>query len=286
VGAAMQITEPLAFHGEGPIWFDGRQELRWVDMLQGDVLIFGSGGAVSRQQFDTPVVAALRPRRRGGSIIATERGFAIQLNLDSVELKPLAATISKPTERMNEGGCDPDGRFYCGSMRYDTRPRAGTLYRLNLDRTVDVVLRDLTISNGLDWSPDGALAYFVDTPTNQIDVFDYDTDRGLTGRRRFAMIPPDSGQPDGLTVDADGGVWVALWQGSAVHRYGSNGELDEIVEVPATNVTACTFGGRHRDELFITTSQQGVAPGTDPLAGALFHTSPGVTGQAVRDYWG
>jgi sugar lactone lactonase YvrE len=241
---------------------------------------------VTRQPLDSPVVAAIRPRTAGGCVVAIEHGFAFQPDLDGTAIQRLEPSIGLPTLRMNEGGCDPDGRFYCGSMGYDAAPHAGALYRLNPDHSVDTVLTGLTISNGLDWSPDGSLAYFVDSATNQIDVFNYEPDRGLTARRRFVAIPADLGQPDGLTVDRHGHIWVALWNGSAVHRYRPDGALDDVVEVPAAQVTACTFGGPDRDELFITTSRAGLPDGQDPLAGALFHLGTGVEGQPVRPYRG
>lgn len=283
---AEQVTDPIAHHGEGPVWFAGRQELRWVDMLDGDVLALGRNGAVARQRLDTNVVAALRPRRDGGAVIATRCGFAIQHDLDDPAIKHLPVVISDDGIRMNEGGCDPDGRFYCGSMRFDQAPGHGTLYRLDCDRSVEIAFTGLTISNGLDWSPDGSRAYYVDTGTNRIDVFDYETEAGLTGRRPFVEFDPERGRPDGLTVDSEGCVWVALWKGSAVHRYRPTGELDEVVEVAAAQVTACTFGGDDGSDLFITTSRLALPEGADPLAGALFRLPVGVKGQPVRAYHG
>jgi sugar lactone lactonase YvrE len=187
---------------------------------------------------------------------------------------------------MNEGGCDPDGRFYCGSMAYDQRPGAGALYRLDPDGSACTVLENVTISNGLEWSPDGSRAYYNDTPTHRTDVFDYDVDSGLTGRRPFAEVPPEAGHPDGLTVDEEGGVWVALYEGGAVRRYASDGVLDEVIEVPARKVTACTFGGPNLDELFITTSREGLETGEDPLAGSLFRAEVDVAGLPVREFAG
>jgi sugar lactone lactonase YvrE len=185
--------------------------------------------------------------------------------------------------RMNEGGCDPDGRFYCGSMAYDQRPGAASLYRLDPDGTTRVVLAGLTVSNGLDWSPDGMLAYHNDTATHSIAVYAYDRDAGLTGRRLFAALEY---RPDGLTVDAQGGVWTALSDGGAVRRYAPDGELDAVIEVPTRKVTACTFGGAGLAELFITTSREGLEPGDDPLAGALFRATPGTRGLPVREFAG
>jgi sugar lactone lactonase YvrE len=185
---------------------------------------------------------------------------------------------------MNEGGCDPDGRFYCGSMAYDKRPGGAAIYRLDPDLSVRVVVEGVTISNGLEWSPDGTLAYYNDTDTFRVDVFDYDREAGLTGRRPFAET--GLARPDGLTVDAEGGVWVALSNGGAVRRYTPEGALDEVVELPVTKVTACTFGGPKLDELFITTSREGLEPGDEPPAGSLFRAAVGVEGLPVREFAG
>jgi sugar lactone lactonase YvrE len=148
------------------------------------------------------------------------------------------------------------------------------------------VLKNVTISNGLEWSPDNLRAYYNDTATYQISVFDYDIEEGLTRRRVFVDLSEESKRPDGLTVDAEGGVWVALSNGGVVRRYTSGGTLDGIIEVPAKKVTACTFGGPRLDQLFITTSREGVAPGSDLLGGSLFCAFAGVSGLPVREFAG
>lgn len=275
-----QVTEPVAYHGEGPVWSDTWGGLRWLDMLAGDVLSLAPDGSVVRRHIDT-VVAAVRPRRRGGAVLGVVRGFALEDADGKVTLLP--PLWSDERVRMNEGGCDPDGRFYCGSMAHDLRRKAGAVHRLDPDGSTTVVLDGVTVSSGLDWSPEGDRAYYVDTVTDRIDVFDYDRESGLHGRRPFAVVP---GGPDGLTVDAEGGVWVALYGSGSVHRYTPDGTLDEIVGLPVTKVTACTFGGPGLDRLFITTSREHLAPGTEPEAGALFACTPGVRGMPVREFAG
>ena len=141
---------------------------------------------------------------------------------------------------MNEGACDPEGHFYCGSMAYDKQPGAGALYRLDPDHSVHVVVEKVTVSNGLDWSPDGSLAYYNDTETGRVDIFDYECQVGLSSRRPFVKT---DARPDGLTVDAEGGVWVALSNAGVVRRYTAEGVLDEVVELPVTKVTALHFWG-------------------------------------------
>lgn len=277
-----QVTDPVAYHGEGPVWSARWGGLRWVDMLAGDVLSLIDDRNVGRRHVGS-VTAAVRPRRSGGSVIGVERGFVLEAADGS--LMSLPELWSGDEVRMNEGGCDPGGRFYCGSMAYDERPGAGSLYRLDADLAVQVVLDDVTISNGLEWSPDGSRAYYNDTATFRISLFDYDPESGLTGRRTFAQIP-NAGRPDGLTVDAEGGVWTAISNGGAVHRYRPDGCLDEVLTVPARKVTACTFGGTRLDELFITTSREGLPEGEDPLAGSLFRARPQVIGLPAREFAG
>lgn len=279
---ADQVTEAVTFHGEGPVWSAGWGGLRWVDMLAGDVLSMAGDGSITRRHVGA-VAAALRPRVGGGAIIGVERGFALEEPDGSLTtLDPLWSTDQV---RMNDGGCDPDGRFYCGSMAYDQRAGAASLYRLDPGGAVTVVLTGVTISNGLEWSPDGSLAYYNDTATHRIDVFDYDRGAGLTGRRPFVRLP-DDGNPDGLTVDAAGGVWTALYGSGTVHRYAPDGALSDVIELPTPQVTACTLGGPELDQLFITTSRENLPPGEDPLAGALFRADVGVPGRPVREFAG
>jgi sugar lactone lactonase YvrE len=280
---AEQVTGAVAYHAEGPVWSERWGGLRWVDMFAGDILQLVSDGTVERLHVGE-VAAALRPRRAGGAVIGVERGFALEES--DGQLESLGQVWSDETVRMNEGGCDPDGRFYCGSMAYDKRPGAGALYRLDPDRSVHVVLEGVTVSNGLEWSADGSRAYYNDTDTYRTDVFDYDAESGLTGRRAFVEMPADVGRPDGLTVDAAGGVWLAINRGGAVHRYTPDGNLDAVVEVPARKVTACTFGGQQLDQLFITTSREDLEPGEDPLAGSVFRADPGFRGLPVREFAG
>lgn len=273
---AEQVTDPHCFHAEGPVWHPEWPGLRWVDMLAGSVLTLDrTTGLVTRNQVGD-VVAALRPCVRGGAVLALERGFALANDaLD--EIRPMPPLWPDPGVRMNEGACDPDGRFYCGSMAYDETPGAGTLYRFDGTGVVEPVLSGVTISNGLAFSPDGGTAYYVDTPTQRVDAFDY-TGGELLNRRTLVEIDPASGSPDGLTVDAEGGLWVALFGGGAVHHYSSRGQLVDVIEVPVTNVTACTFGGQQLNELYITTSRQHMPPGRYGAAGAVFRVRLPVRG--------
>jgi sugar lactone lactonase YvrE len=254
-------------------------------MLAGDVLqLDESTGRVRRWHVGT-VAAALRPRLTGGAIIATERDFVVADTIDG-PVRSVAEGITGPGVRFNDGACDPQGNFYCGTMAYDETPGAGALFRCSADdHQIEKVLADVTISNGLAWTADGARAHYVDTPSGRIDIFDHDSAIGLINRRPFVTVDAADGFPDGLTVDADDGVWVALWNGHAVRHYDNTGTLVEVIDVPPGQVTACTFGGPDLTDLFITTSATG-AGADSPGAGSIYHYATDVSGVPVLPFRG
>lgn len=273
---AERFTEPCTSHGEGPFWDAANDRLLLVDMLAGAVVEVDAAGLTQRHQL-AGVAAALRARRDGGYVLATEDRFVL-LGPDLTEETVLPSVFTDPLIRMNDGGCDPQGRFYIGTMAYAETPGAGTLYRLDPDRSVHVALTGVTISNGLQWNRAGDTVFYSDTPTARLDAFDFDAVTGaFAGQRTFTEIA-DGGLPDGLAIDEEDGLWVALWGGSAVHRYDASGRLDLVVELPVSNVTACTFGGPDLRTLYITTSRQGIAEGEQPEAGAVFRYGAGVRG--------
>ena len=232
------------------------------------------------------IAAGVRARARGGYVLAVERGFAFA-NDDFSVVEALPPVFADESVRMNDGGCDPRGRFYCGSMAYAETPGAGTLFRLNPDLSVERVLDGVTISNGLQWIRDGSSVYYSDTATGRVDLFDFDADTGaFSGRRPFVELDGAKGAPDGLAIDAEDGLWVALWGGGAVHRYDSHGRLSEVVELPVPKVTACTFGGPDGQTLYITTSRLGMSVEEFPEAGALFSVRAGVRGAAPYAFSG
>jgi sugar lactone lactonase YvrE len=276
---AEQFTDVITHHGEGPVWWpDGH--LRCVDMDAGDVVDVGSDGSETGRIDVGRIAAVVRPRAGGGTLIAAERRLIL---LDpSGNRTDLPAVFDDPSLRFNEGGCDPQGTFYCGSMAYDKTPGRGRFFRFGPDGEPSVVLDSVTISNGFWFSPDGSLAYYVDTPTGRIDVFDWTPEDGLRNRRPFARIAEDDGHPDGLTVDGEGGVWVACWGGGAVRRFTPEGALDAVIEVPARQVSSCTIGGADLNRLFITTSRQDLSEDeVEPAAGAIFTVENVPTGQPV-----
>jgi sugar lactone lactonase YvrE len=280
---AEQITTPVARHGEGPVWSARWGGLRLVDMLEGDVLSVRADGVTRWHVSD--VAAAISPRAGGGMVVAIERGFAL-VDADGGAHR-LPQLWADPRVRMNDGGCDPQGRFYCGTYA----PAGGTgaaLYRLDADGSVTTVMVGVTVSNGLVWSPDGTTAYYIDTATRRIDVFDHEPVAGLVvaSRRTLVDCADEPGLPDGMTIDEQGHIWVAFWGASLVRRYDPGGRCDGSITLPVSGVTACAFGGVDLDELYVTTSRLGLADDAEPEAGAVFRVRPGVRGAPVADYAG
>ncbi|GGN07959.1 gluconolactonase [Terrabacter tumescens] len=279
-GELEQVTDALCYHGEGPVWSPEWGGLRWVDMLAGDVLTLRADGFVDRMHVGD-VAAFVRPRTGGGWVVATERGLARADEADGIPT-PWFDLWDDPSVRMNEGGVDGLGRLWAGTMGYDRVPGSARLFRVDPVGCVAVVLPDVTISNGIDLSPDGRLAYYDDTPTGRTDVFDV-VDGELVGRRPF--VTHDVGHPDGLTVDRAGNVWVALNGAGRVRCFSPAGEVLAEVAVPVRLTTACTFGGDDLRDLYVTTSRENLDD-PEPEAGALFRVRVSVPGQPVRPFAG
>jgi sugar lactone lactonase YvrE len=275
---------------EGPCWDVSTQTLVWVDILAGAVnVVDPRSGSRARHLLGTPV-GAVAPRAQGGWVAAVERGF---LRLDA-EWRPEGEVIAVPAQgagtRFNDGGCDPAGRFWAGTLSYDGTAEAAALYRLDADGAVHEVLSGVTNSNGIAWSPDGAQLYYVDTGRGSVDRLELDPATGaVAGRTTVVRVPPSEGLPDGLTVDADGHLWLALWGGACVRRYSPEGHLEQVVELPADHVTSVAFGGEGLTDLFITTARDGLTPeqvAAQPLAGSVFRWRAGVHGVAPLTFAG
>ncbi|MHC9046904.1 SMP-30/gluconolactonase/LRE family protein [Microbacterium saperdae] len=277
------VTGPVAHHAEAPVWSTAWGGLRWVDGDAGDLLTLRADG-VTRQHIDDEYLAFVRPRANGGVVAVGARTLYLADAVDE-EFRAVSTLLDDPRVRMNDGCCDPRGRLLAGSMAYDATADAGIVLRLDTDLAVTTVLPRTTISNGIGFSPDGQRAYYVDTLSHRIDVFDV-AEGELRGRRVFVRIPDEQGLPDGLTVAADGSVWVALWGGSAVHGYDSSGALVATVALPVPQVSACTFGDDDLGTLYITTSAQGLPADHGTPAGSVFSVRPGVHGIPVTPFAG
>jgi sugar lactone lactonase YvrE len=258
--------------GEGPTWDGATGTLLWVDILAAEVHRFDPAAGRDTVELRTPQhVGAAKPRAAGGIVVNLRDGIG---RYDADGAFDWLAALGEDGVRGNDAAVDADGRLWAGTMRYDEAPGGGRLYRVDAGGEVVTVLPEVSVSNGIGWSPDGRLMYYVDTPSRRVDVFDVDRDTGLVARRRqFVDLARAPGFPDGLTVDADGCPWVALWDGGAVHRYTPAGALDRVVEVPASRTTACAFGGAGLGDLYITSASVGLdldKRAAEPLAGSLF----------------
>ncbi|MGA5326610.1 SMP-30/gluconolactonase/LRE family protein [Streptomyces griseoincarnatus] len=251
--------------GEGATWDPATGRLLWIDILNSRVHTYDPATGRRTVRRTEQHVGAVKPRAGGGLVLNLRDGVGLLDPDDTfrwLHREPVAG------RRGNDAAVAPDGSLLAGTMRYDEAPGGGTLSRVTGDGTATVLLDEVTVSNGTGWSPDGRLMYYIDTPTRRVDVFDFGGDGTIAGRRPLAEIEAGAGFPDGLTVDADGCVWVALWDGGAVRRYTPSGELDRVIELPVPRVTCCAFGGPGLTDLYVTTARVGLtAP--HPLAGSL-----------------
>ncbi|OBA58451.1 gluconolaconase [Mycobacterium sp. 1100029.7] len=284
---ADRVTTPAAHHGEGPYWDVATRRLLFMDVLAGEIVVLDASGRLSRHPVPSRAVTVVRRRASDGFVIATERGL-IGADERLSTFEPIADVTEDPLVRTNDGGCDPLGAFIIGTMAYDERPNGGAVYRVTPDHEVTEVLSPVSISNGLQWSADGRRAYYIDTPTRRVDVFEVDPESGAWLRRRVHLhIDDASGYPDGMAIDEEDGLWIALWGGGSVHHYDSSGRLVEAIGVPGvTQVSSCTFGGDGRDVLYITTSRQGLPDDHEPSAGAIFAVDTASRGAIAADFAG
>jgi sugar lactone lactonase YvrE len=285
------IIDAHATLAEGPVWDSRTQRLFWVDILERRVHSFDPQNG-AQQVFEIgQYVGAAVPRRSGGLLLAVQHGFA-HLDLATGAVTPLLAVEAHlPDNRFNDGKCDPAGRFWAGTMSLNNKHGAGSLYRLDADHAVHRMVADVSISNGLAWNSDHTTMYYIDTPTLTVTAFDYDHASGaVTNRRVVVTLPAGSGGPDGMTIDAEGMLWVAHWGGFCVSRWNpATGEMLQKIDLPTAHVTSCCFGGPNLDELYITTASYGLsdeARTTQPAAGGIFRARPGVRGLPADSYAG
>jgi sugar lactone lactonase YvrE len=273
--------------GEGPVYDDRTGRAYWVD-VPGHRVLWRDLADGTRGEFATAAdVSAAIPREKGGFVLLLPTGPTLVDPTGVVETTIAYEGADAGTAlRCNDAKADPVGRLWFGTMAYDERPGAASLYRLDPGATVLVpVCRDITVSNGLGWSADNTLMYYADTPTQRIDVFDYDLATGTASdRRSFVDVSP--AHPDGLCTDAEGAVWVAFWGSGMVRRYLPDGRLEREVAVPTPYTTSCAFAGPDHDLLIITTAATRGAAGT-PEAGLTYAYRPGdVVGRPVHRYAG
>ncbi|MFJ8537742.1 SMP-30/gluconolactonase/LRE family protein [Streptomyces sp. NPDC093591] len=267
--------------GEGPTWDPVSGRLIWIDILGSRIHTYDPVSGRRSVRTTPQHIGAVKPRAGGGLVLNLRDGVGL---LDPDDTFRWLHHEPVPGRRANDAAVAPDGSLWAGTMRYDEAPGGGTLSRVTGDGSVEVVLDDVAVSNGTGWSPDGSLMYYIDSPTRRVDVFDH-VDGSVADRRPFVEIEDGAGFPDGLTVDAEGCVWVALWEGSAVRRYTPDGELDRVIPLPVPRVTACAFAGPELTDLYITTARVGLAS-PPPLAGSVFVVPGAGTGLAQPAFKG
>ena len=282
------VVRTRAEVGEGPIWDPETETLVWVDITGSAVHRFDP--ATGRDdRMDVGIdVGAVAVRASGGLVMAATDGFR-SLAADGSQTVLAEVEADDPSMRMNDGKCDRHGRFWAGTMAYDEAAPAGLgkLYRLNPDLSVRVMVDSVSISNGIDWSPDDRLMYYIDSPTRRVDVFDFDLDDGaIKNRRTLIEVDASVGFPDGMTVDANGDLWVAVWGGSRVVHYAPDGSERGMVRFPVSQTSSCAFGGADAQDLYVTSAARGISEEAEPEAGSLFRARPGAVGQAPNCFSG
>jgi sugar lactone lactonase YvrE len=278
--------------GERPVWDAGAGCLIWVDISPGELHRFTTeAGDAVIAAVGVPVGAAA-PRAGGGYVLAAADGFRL-IGPDGTPEGPLVVPQHMPAAvRFNDGACDPAGRFWAGTAATDGSSKTGALYRLDADGSVTEVLDGITESNGLAWSPDATTFYYTDSgePTSRVRAFGFDLASGaLRDERDLIRFAPGDGVADGLVVDADGCLWIAMWDGGCVRRYTADGQLIATYPVPVSRPTCPGFGGADLADLYVTTALEGLsAEGrqAEPFAGHLLRSRPGARGQAPNSYLG
>ena len=279
----MSVSELQAEHaldagtalGEAPCWDARGEELLFVDIEAGSVHGWRPRSG-ARWRVDAGQAASfVVPRASGGWVVGLADGIGVLARVDG-PIEPLVPFLAeRPELRMNDGACDAAGVLWAGSSSTRGEREHAALYRVDASRRVHTVFDRVTTSNGIGWSPDGTRMYYADTGSGRVDVIA----GGL--RAPFVVVPPERGRPDGLAVDAEGGVWVALWGGGAVERYAPSAELTARACVPAPLTTSCCFGGSGLETLFVTTAGSCGRGG-----GALYAVAPGVRGLPAHAYAG
>jgi len=279
---AEPVCKLISELGEGPRWDPEDRALVWVDVPSTLMHRLDLNGAVTTVQLSTRVSAIGLCVSGHRYVAATEFGFGfVDPMTGSVE--PIVTVEEEALARMNDGGVDYAGRFFAGSVSVNSEQANGSLYCLRPDGSVHRVFGDVRLSNGIGWSADSRNMYYVDTLRRSLDRFDYDIVTGAVhGRRTIVDFQDDDGLPDGLCLDAEDRIWVAMWGGRAVRCYAPTGEVVRIVRVPCDNVTACIFGGRENDTLYVTSATTGTEKCTS--AGKLFACRIGGQGATVARF--
>lgn len=283
------VVRTRAEVGEGPVWDPRNDRLHWVDITAGLVhttSYAGAGGTPSISTTTCPTwIGAVAPRRSSGLVAATRDGFAV---VDATGGYDDRLPFLPDGTRMNDAACDAAGRFWAGSADERFASGQGALHVLEPDWTHRVVLDELTLPNGIGWSPDNRTLYLADTIDRIVWAFDYDLDGGmLSNKRPFATFHEGPGMPDGLCVAADGSVWVAMWAGGRIESFTPDGTRSRTLHLPVRQPSSCAFGGPNLATLFITSACDGLDMSDADLDGSLLAvTEPAVNGKEEHFFAG
>jgi sugar lactone lactonase YvrE len=276
--------------GEGPAWEVATDTLLWVD-ISGRLVqrLDPASGEVWSRRFEQ-MVGSVLPRSSGGLALCLQDGVWLTDSDDGPPRLLASLEADDASTRLNDVKTDRAGRLWGGTMALDARADAGALYRIDAEGAIRTIAAPTTISNGIDWSPDGSLMYYIDTATHRMDVFDFDVAAGeALERRPFIDFGSSLGMPDGMCVDVEGHLWVAFYDGWAVRRFTPGGALDRSIALPAARVTSCAFGGPGLKQLYVTSAADGldaVQRADQPHAGGLFVIEPGVAGLPITPFAG
>ena len=266
-----------AILGEGPVWDPAANCLYWIDIKRPAVYRYEPGLGQTGVWALPTAVGCISPVVGGQLLLADRDGFALLDPADGQLTRVGDPEPECPENRFNDGKVDRAGRFWAGTVYEQAVREAGSLYRLDPNLEITKCVSGLTCPNGIGWSPDNRTMYFTDTMRRIIWAYEYDFGSGdLGGRRVFAQLEANDGLPDGLTVDAQGYVWSAVWDGWRLIRFAPDGTLDREIHLPVQRPTSCMFGGPLLDTLYVTSASIGVEGA--PLSGGLFAIQPGVTG--------
>ena len=264
--------------GEGPMWHPMERKVYWADIPQGRIFRYDPGSGQHTQIFEGGEVGGFTVQTDGSLLLFMDRGAVATLRADGELDYHIREITAERETRFNDVIADPAGRVFCGTM--PSSERMGSLYRLDTDGSITRVLGDIGISNGLGFTPDAKRMYYTDSPTHNIYIFDYDIDTGeISNQRVFVNTGENDGIPDGMTVDADGYVWSARWDGSSLVRYSPDGEQERRVWFPARKVSSVIFGGEDYTDMYVTTAGGQDKTGEGPGAGCLYKINLGIRGK-------
>jgi len=281
--SAKIVVDQPAQLGEGALWNPLNNTLLWIDIEGKKLNVYNPEKKSNKTIGLDKRIGTVVPVDEKNVLVALKDGI-YQLNTETEELEKKASPEPKrPGNRFNDGKCDPSGRFWAGTMSLNGDEKQGALYRIDADFSVKIMIDSVSISNGIVWSSDRTKMYYIDTPTKKVMAYEYDDESGEITNPKVAITIPDSlGFPDGSTLDAEGMLWIAMWNGHCVSRWNPRtGELLQTIDIPALNVTSCAFGGDNLDVLYVTTASIGMndeQKAAYPDAGKLFVVKPGVKG--------